>query len=55
VATPWQWNPFMIYTNQEVLGAVIGAEKGKSGVNATLTKLQNDLVTYAKNQGFTVK
>lgn len=55
VDTHWQWNPFMIYTNQEVLGAVIAAEKGKTGVNQTLTQLQNNLVSYAKNQGFTVK
>lgn len=51
----WQWNPFMIYTNQEVQADVIAAEKGKTGVSAALSKLQNDLVSYAKNQGFTVK
>ena len=54
VATDFQWSPFNTYvtsTNNEILG---GALAKKSPLSPALDKWQSSLVSYAKDQGFTV-
>jgi multiple sugar transport system substrate-binding protein len=55
VDTDFEWLPFMDYvysTYEETMGKVI-ADKGD--ISAALDKWQDQLVKYAKDQGFTVK
>jgi multiple sugar transport system substrate-binding protein len=55
VDTEFQWLPFTEYAYSsfnEKVGTVIGA---KGDLGAALDAWQEDLVTYAKDQGFTVK
>jgi multiple sugar transport system substrate-binding protein len=55
VDTDFEWLPFMDYvysTYEETMGSVIAA---KGDISAALDTWQDQLVKYAKDQGFTVK
>ena len=55
VDTDFQWLPFMDYvysTYEDTMGAVIA---GKGDIAAALDEWQDQLVSYAEDQGFTVE
>ncbi len=54
VSTGWQYLPYEVYANS-IFGDTVGKSYvGKSDLNAGLKAWQDALVTYGKQQGFTV-
>lgn len=55
IDTTYQWSPFESYVDNELQNQVAAAASGKYTLAQGLQNLQTSTVTYAKNQGFTVK
>jgi multiple sugar transport system substrate-binding protein len=55
VDTSFQWSPFQDYVYTQMGNDLSAAVNGKMSFSQAMTTLQNTLVTYAKNQGFTVQ
>lgn len=51
----FQWSPFQDYVYTQMTDAFGSAVQGKTTYSGALDTLQNTLVNYAKQQGFTVK
>jgi multiple sugar transport system substrate-binding protein len=51
----FQWSPFQDYVYTQLTDVLGNAVNGKASYSGALDTLQNTLVSYAKQQGFTVK
>jgi len=54
VDTSFQWSPFQDYVYTQMTNQLGVAINGKSTFEQAMNNLQSSVVTYAKNQGFTV-
>ena len=54
VDTSFQWSPFQDYVYTQIGNQLGAAINGKSNFEQAMNNLQSSVVTYAKNQGFTV-
>jgi multiple sugar transport system substrate-binding protein len=55
IDTSYQWSPFQSYVDNQLENQISAASSGKSTLAQALNSVQASTVTYAKNQGFTVK
>lgn len=51
----WQWTPWTSYVFQELQSEVAKAAAGKESWTQALTNAQNQIVSYAKSQGYDVQ
>ncbi len=51
----FRWSPFQDYINSQVGNELSAAASGKGTLVQALDRLQDSIVRYAKNQGFTVR
>jgi multiple sugar transport system substrate-binding protein len=55
INTNYQWSPFQSYVDNQIQNQMSAAGSGKYSLAQALQNVQASTVTYAKNQGFTVK
>jgi multiple sugar transport system substrate-binding protein len=55
VSPKWQWLPYMDYAYTDYTATVGKAIAAKTSIEAGLLAWQNDLITYGKQQGYTIK